>query len=336
MWWKKNFVAASLVVSALSLCMPSFGCDSGYCDSWGGLYNTGGYNLYDFGVGLYNTSDYLGGSADWYGSNWGGGCGSFYGSCGDSYDSSGLYGGSWGSSYSSGSPLVIDIDLSGSGYGYGSSSGYGGYNPYGLGGGFGYGSGYGGFGLGGYGAGGGFGLGGYGFGGGLGGFGYGGSGYGGYDAGCSIGYCNPGSMGPYPISVNIFGNGGSYPSTPPAYGMLPTWGSGFSFPQVPSYSFPNFPGSSWNWTQYSPPSLPYGGCGGSFAPCPSGPVTQTPTVPTIPSFPSGNYPPVNYPNVTYPNVPSSPTVYNPQTNTSPNSPVRYNVPRTGEAEMTHF
>lgn len=75
------------VLSILILLVPMRASACGdYCEDWGALYYTGGYNLYDFGVDLYDTSSYGTSGMDY--SNWGGGCGSLISSCGNAYNDS--------------------------------------------------------------------------------------------------------------------------------------------------------------------------------------------------------------------------------------------------------
>lgn len=92
------------LVLGLMLSPTAKACFDGSCDSWGGLFNTGGYNLYGFGSDIYS----LGGYSSGYDS-WGGGCGNIYSGCGGGYDSAGMYGSDWGSL---GGGFSLDIGIS--------------------------------------------------------------------------------------------------------------------------------------------------------------------------------------------------------------------------------
>lgn len=83
--------------------------------TWAGVYNTMGYSGYGAMSGVYTSLAGLGygASNSWYGSNWGGSCGTMMYSCSGGYDYANLYGaGYYGGNYSD--------------YGYG--SGYYDYN----------------------------------------------------------------------------------------------------------------------------------------------------------------------------------------------------------------
>lgn len=274
MLWKRKLGFYALAAACLlgvgtkqaHACDDYYGCGSSYDSSWSGLYNTGGYDVYQLGVDIYNYSSYSSGYD--YGS-YGGGCGSLISSCSGGYDLSGLYGSSWGlGSYgSSGYGLGIDNSVLG-GLGFG-------YSPYtSLYGDGSYGTGF-------------------------------GTGLGGNDIGCALGYCGGSSSLPYyspdlfngsfPYSLpgmtsNPFGLPGTNPFAPqypspmlPPYTNFPV--SGFPPPLNAPYPLvggtpPLFNGVPRDPSQpYLPPppnggTMPWGGCDGVVIPCPTGPVSR--------------------------------------------------------------
>lgn len=291
--WKK-FWASFGVLAAVAV--SSVGSAEGYYyggDPYGGMYNTGGYNLYNFGQNLYDTSSYLYGNYGYDTSSYGGGCGSFYSSCSGGYDLAGLYGSNYGSSPylmggnygSSGISIDININIlssliSSMTGGYGSS--FGGYGSSLLG-----------------------------------------------DCGCLIGYCSSGGYGmpylnsgyPYYGDSSYYGNnyygGSSY------YG-----GNNYYNYGLPGYTSTIDVNISNPWTNYQPPvyTPPYNGCGlGSYT-CPTGPVTRIdPPVYYPPTYSPPSYPPSNPvpPRTTPPtHTPGNPTIppYVPPTYVPPTTP----------------
>lgn len=235
MKWNRFLAGLGLAVAMTFVTSARAESYYGSGDLWGGLYGTGGYNLLDFGLDIYNTGSYLGSNYGY--DSWGGGCGSFYSTCSSPYSTSGLYGSDWGMTpylYGYGSGLSIDINININLYLGGLYSAM----PYGYG--YGYGSGY---------------------------------GSGGYDVGCSIGYCSGGSSYPwmYPFGYDTYGYGNnSYGSN--YYSNL--WGSNpYGLPGM--YFPIDININPWTNGSYTPPTSipPYGSCGG-LIPCPTGPITR--------------------------------------------------------------
>lgn len=176
----------------------------------------------------------------------------------------------------------------------------------------------------------------------------------GMDAGCSIGYCSPGSYYPY------YGSDYSSPWNPyydDWKGYLPTYPndyySYYPMPQLPPsyYDFPRdpfqpYPPYTPTWPPVNPPPSipPYGQCDNITVMCPTGPITRTPQplppryndLPRAPgtptSFPPVYYPPTNthgpgtYPPVSYPPASNPPVYYPPTTISNPpvsNPPTTY-------------
>ncbi len=88
MFWKSRalFVIVFLLATGQS---RAIACGDS-CGDWSGLYNTGGYNLYNFGVDMYNTMDYGSSQYDmgYDSGSWGGSCGMLVSGCGSGYDTS--------------------------------------------------------------------------------------------------------------------------------------------------------------------------------------------------------------------------------------------------------
>jgi hypothetical protein len=282
--WKRLITSFGLV-AALAVSVPSLAEDYSYGDPWGGMYNTGGYNLFDFGLNLYDTSSYLNSNYGYDSSMYGGSCGSFYSSCSGGYDTAGLYGSDFGlspylygsSSYSTGIDITININILSNllysmpymsyPYGYGSGSQYG-------------------------------------------------------DIGCSVGYCSGGgSYGydqPYMYPGFPYSGGSSYYGDYFGQNTYNYGIPGYNTIDINVYN----PWQSYQPPVYTPP---YNGCGvGSYL-CPTGPVTRIdpprydPTYP--PTYPPTTYPPTTYPippRVTPPTY--TPPTYTPPTHTNPTPP----------------
>lgn len=303
MQWKISFLAWSLSLLLAFGQVKALACDDGSCDDgWSGLYATGGYDLLNFGLDLYDVSSLYSGDS------WGGGCASFTGNCGSAYDLTSLYGDD--SSYS------IDIDitylLGGGSYNnpFGFGGGMGGFSPF-MGGG------------------------------GIGGFppfmGGGGSPFLNFPPYSGFPPFSPFSplMGNYPPA------GFPVPTLPPwggCDGVIVACPTGPLTPPVYTPGTGIYPGSGPDYTVprggpvYTPPTL------GNPGSLPGGILTHGPdTYPTgtlpggIYTPPSGSTTPVTIGTSPYTYNPpgGSPTVYTGGSNPTPTSPIPYTVPRTG-------